>query len=107
MLATTLETLPNGKRLRIARLGSGPPLLFLHGYPDNLQIWCELAPRMADRFQVIAFDWPGMGFSEEWLGGATPMHMVDRLLILLDAWGIGKANVAGLDMGGQPALTFA
>jgi pimeloyl-ACP methyl ester carboxylesterase len=93
--------------LRIARLGYGPPLVFLHGYPDNLQIWCELAPRLADRFQVIAFDWPGMGYSEEWPGGATPMLMADRLLTLLDAWGIEKASVAGLDMGGQPALAFA
>jgi pimeloyl-ACP methyl ester carboxylesterase len=48
-----------------------------------------------------------MGYSEEWPGGATPMHMADRLLIVLDAWGIEKASVAGLDMGGQPALAFA
>ena len=43
MLPTILETLPNGRRLRVARLGSGPPLVLLHGYPDNLQLWCELA----------------------------------------------------------------
>src|SRR5262245_59890704 len=62
MLATTFETDEAGHRLRLARLGSGPPLILLHGYPDNLQIWCELAPRLADRFTVIAFDWPGMGY---------------------------------------------
>ena len=33
--------------------------------------------------------------------------MADRLLALLDAWGIERADVAGLDMGGQPALAFA
>ena len=107
MLATTFQTLPNGKRLRLARLGTGPPLVLLHGYPDNLQIWCELAPRLADRFEVIAFDWPGMGYSEAWPGGTTPMHQADRLLTLLDAWGLERAVVVGLDMGGQPALAFA
>jgi pimeloyl-ACP methyl ester carboxylesterase len=107
MLATTRETLPNGRALRVARLGSGPPLVLLHGYPDNLQIWCELAPRLADRCRVIAFDWPGMGYSEAWPGGATPTHQADRLLALLDAWGIDRAGVVGLDMGGQPALAFA
>ncbi len=63
----------------MARLGAGPPLVLLHGYPDNLQIWCELVPRLADRFTVIAPDWPGMGYSEAWPGGATPFHMADRL----------------------------
>ena len=45
LLATTTEMLPNGRRLRVARLGSGPALVLLHGYPENLQIWCGVAPR--------------------------------------------------------------
>jgi pimeloyl-ACP methyl ester carboxylesterase len=107
MLATAIETLPNQRRLRVARVGDGPPLILLHGYPDNLQIWCELAPRLADCRRVVAFDWPGMGQSEAWLGGATPMLMADRLAALLDAWQMDRADIAGLDMGGQPALVFA
>ncbi len=107
MLETTFETLAGGRRLRVARLGSGPPLILLHGYPDNLQIWCELAPRLADHFSVIAFDWPGMGYSTPWPGGTTPFHMADRLLTLLDAWGLKRVSLAGMDMGGQPALAFA
>src|SRR6184192_512583 len=107
MLNARMETLANGRKLRVARLGSGPPLILLHGYPDNLQIWCELAPRLATRFEVIAFDWPGMGFSEGWPGGATPSHMAHRLASLLDAWRIERAILVGMDMGGQPALVFA
>jgi pimeloyl-ACP methyl ester carboxylesterase len=107
MLPTTFQMLPDGRRLRVARLGSGPPLVLLHGYPDNLQIWCELAPRLADRFEVIAFDWPGMGHSDDWPGGTTPMHKADRLRTLFDAWGLGRAVLVGMDMGGQPALAFA
>lgn len=106
MLQTTFETHREG-RLRVARLGRGPPLVLLHGYPDNLQIWCELAPRLADRFEIIAFDWPGMGYSDVWRGGTTPAHMADRLLKLLDAWNIDRAGLVGMDMGGQPALAFA
>ncbi|HEY7544564.1 MAG TPA: alpha/beta fold hydrolase, partial [Blastocatellia bacterium] len=70
LLETTFENV-NGKRLRVARAGSGPPLVLLHGYPDNLQIWSRLAPLLGERFEVIAFDWPGMGRSELWSGGAT------------------------------------
>jgi pimeloyl-ACP methyl ester carboxylesterase len=107
MLATKFESLSSGHVLRIARLGSGPPLVLLHGYPDNLQIWCELAPRLADRFEVIAFDWPGMGYSEAWTGGTTPFHMAERLLVLLDDLGLKRVSLLGMDMGGQPALAFA
>jgi len=106
MLATTTET-HGGRQLRVARMGSGPPVILLHGYPDNLQIWSELAPRLAARFEVIAFDWPGMGYSEAWTGGATPFDFARRLGTLMDDWSIARAAIIGHDMGGQPALAFA
>jgi len=56
---------------------------------------------------VLAFDWPGMGESEAWPGGATPFDMAGRLKRLLDHWQIDRAAVVGLDMGGQPALAAA
>lgn len=107
MLVTHTETVANGKPLRLARLGVGPPLILLHGYPENLQVWHRLAPLLSNRFEVIAFDWPGLGFSEPWPGGATPQIKAQRLLALLDEWKIEKASVLGFDMGGQPALAFA
>jgi pimeloyl-ACP methyl ester carboxylesterase len=106
MLATTTET-HGSRKLRVARLGSGQPVILLHGYPDNLQVWSELAPRLATRFEVIAFDWPGMGYSEAWTGGATPFDFARRLRTLMDVWNIGRAAIIGHDMGGQPALAFA
>jgi pimeloyl-ACP methyl ester carboxylesterase len=107
MLPTRRETLGNGRMLRSCRMGSGPPLVLLHGYPETLQVWSEVAPRLAERHAVVALDWPGMGESEAWPGGATPHAQADRLAALLDEWGIPSAHVAGLDMGGQPALVFA
>jgi pimeloyl-ACP methyl ester carboxylesterase len=107
MLDATFETLRSGKRLRVARLGKGPPLVLCHGYPDNLQIWSALAPLLAARFSVIAFDWPGLGQSDPWPGGATPMHLADRLAALFDEWDLARATVLGMDMGGQPALALA
>ena len=107
MLRTKLEPLTSGRRLRIARLGSGPPVILLHGYPDNLQIWSDLAMRLADDFEVIAFDWPGMGNSDDWSGGTTPFHMADRLNKILNELAIERASLVGMDMGGQPALVFA
>lgn len=107
MLETTLETLPAGRRLRVARIGSGPPLILLHGYPDNLQIFCRLARSLADDYEVVALDWPGLGASDAWTGGLSPAQMAERLIALMDHWGLDRADVAALDMGGQPALVAA
>jgi pimeloyl-ACP methyl ester carboxylesterase len=106
MLATTLEATPQG-RVRVARVGQGPPVVFLHGYPDNLQIWSAAAARLAARFDVFAFDWPGLGESEAWPGEATPEGQAERLAALLDHWRLPRAAVVGADMGGQAALAFA
>jgi len=106
MLDTHFESV-DGRRLRVARTGEGPPLLLLHGYPETLQIYCRLALLLARHYSVLAFDWPGMGGSEEWLGGASPVQMAERLVRLLDHFGIEKASVLAMDMGGQPALVAA
>ncbi|HEX4546674.1 MAG TPA: alpha/beta hydrolase [Candidatus Acidoferrum sp.] len=106
MFETATET-HAGREVRVARMGRGPAVILLHGYPDNLQIWSELAPRLAAQFEVFAFDWPGMGGSEAWPGGAPPFDMARRLLALMDAWGVNRAAIIGHDMGGQPALAFA
>lgn len=103
LLATNRILLSNGKQLRISRLGHGPPIVLLHGYPENLQVWSRMAPLLADRFEVIAFDWPGMGYSDEWPGGATPHLLAKRLLTILDELKLQRPTIVGLDMGGQPA----
>jgi len=82
-------------------------VILLHGYPDNLQIFCALAPRLASAHEVVAFDWPGMGRSEAWPGGTTVFHQAERLASLLEAWGPEPATLVGLDMGAQPALALA
>ncbi len=106
MLQTAMET-HAGRKVRVARIGRGPAIILLHGYPDNLQIWSDLASRLAMQYEVFAFDWPGMGCSEAWPGGATPFDMAKRLLSLMDAWGVQRAVLVGHDMGGQPALACA
>ncbi|MDO7850992.1 alpha/beta fold hydrolase [Hymenobacter convexus] len=106
MLDTALET-HQQHPVRVARLGQGEAVVLLHGYPENLQVFSALAPLLSINKQVVAFDWPGMGYSEAWPGGATPLLMAKHLRQLLDDWQIEKAHLVGQDMGGQPALVFA
>ncbi|HTC18396.1 MAG TPA: alpha/beta fold hydrolase, partial [Stellaceae bacterium] len=43
--------------------GSGPPLLLLHGFPQNLAEWARVAPFLAERFTVVCADLRGYGDS--------------------------------------------
>ena len=109
MLETSFARLSNGRRLRYSRLdgGSGVPLVLLHGYPENLLIYSRLAPLLAPEREVLAFDWPGLGASDPWGTGASPVQMAERLLPVLDHFALDRVSLFGLDMGGQPALVAA
>lgn len=43
---------------------SKPAIVLLHGFPSSSFQFHDLIPLLADRFHVIAPDYPGMGFSE-------------------------------------------
>ena len=42
---------------------SKPTIVLLHGFPSSSHQFHDLIPRLADRFHVIAPDYPGMGYS--------------------------------------------
>ncbi|MGB6898111.1 MAG: alpha/beta hydrolase [Candidatus Acidiferrum sp.] len=49
---------------REAGPANAPVVLLLHGYPASSFQYRELIPRLADRYRVIAPDFPGFGFTE-------------------------------------------
>ncbi|OZJ02917.1 hypothetical protein BZG36_04112 [Bifiguratus adelaidae] len=53
--------------------GQGPPLLLLHGYPQNYFIWHLIADDLATRFTVVAADLRGYGRSSKPQG--SPSHI--------------------------------
>lgn len=96
-----------GHALRMAKVGQGPPIVFLHGYPDTLHIAGRLALKLSDTHSCYLFDWPGTGQSAPWGGNLHPDAQADRLRDILDAWGLARVVLVGSDMGGPPALCFA
>src|SRR5258705_7456454 len=49
---------------REAGPANAPVVLLLHGFPTSSFQFRELIPRLADRYRVIAPDFPGFGFTE-------------------------------------------
>ena len=108
-LLKTNFTNVNDKSFRYSFEGdsSNPTIVLLHGYPDNLQIWYRLAKKLRENFYVFSFDWPGMGYSEKWEGGGTPLIMAQRLEVILNHFNLKKVTLLAHDMGGQVALVYA
>lgn len=50
---------------REAGPASGPVLLLLHGFPSSSHMFRDLMPQLADKYRVIAPDYPGFGYSGE------------------------------------------
>ncbi len=94
-------------RLAIADRGSGPPLLFLHGFPLDGSMWNAQLEAFSDRFRVIVPDLRGFGASDATDGVTTMEQLADDVAGLLRALSISTPVVlAGLSMGGYVAWQF-
>lgn len=95
--------------VRVARDGplTGDPIVLVHGYPDNLQIWAKVFRSLAERHPVVAFDWPGLGRSDDLVAGATPFHLGRQFIAVLDALEIDAAVPVGFDMGAHAVVAAA
>jgi haloacetate dehalogenase len=92
--------------------GDGPPLLLLHGYPQTHLMWHAVAPRLAERFRVVAADLPGYG--DSFRPPVTDDHtshskraLADDLIAAMSALGHDSFAVAGHDRGGRVAYRMA
>ena len=52
-----MQTIPtNGGTTSCLVRGEGPPLVLLHGFEGNQEVWDGLVPLLCDRWTVITYD---------------------------------------------------
>ncbi|MFJ8082639.1 alpha/beta fold hydrolase [Streptomyces sp. NPDC096205] len=100
---------PQGRRsvtLSYARVGSGEPLLLLHGIGHHWQAWEPVIDILAAERDVIAVDLPGFGASPSLPDGLTHdlPTMNAALGALCEALDLDRPHVAGNSLGGLLAL---
>ena len=90
----------DGRRVNVVELGSGPPIVFIHGLSGSWQNWLEQLPVFAREHRVIALDLPGFGASEMPAEKITISGYGRFVNALLDELGVGSAAIVGNSMGG-------
>jgi len=92
--------------------GNGPPVLLMHGWPQNLLEWHRIAPRLAKRFTVIATDLRGYGASSkpadvEKHYAYSKRAMATDQIEVMQHLGFERFAVVGHDRGGRVAHRMA
>ena len=94
-----------GGDVRWDRMGSGPPLVLLHGTPFSSYVWRRIAHALAGRWTVYVWDMLGYGASEKRDGQDVSLAGQTRLFTeLLDHWQLEKPAVVAHDFGGAVSL---
>jgi pimeloyl-ACP methyl ester carboxylesterase len=93
-----------GLDIAYERAGSGPPLFFVHGAAEDSRVWQPQLSALADEFTVVAWDEPGAGRSSDAPGDFGLADYASCLAAVIEAVGLGAANVAGVSWGGTLAL---
>ncbi|MER6513882.1 alpha/beta fold hydrolase [Nonomuraea sp. NPDC001636] len=101
----TIECVPvsGDGRLWAERAGDGPPMVLLHGSVHDSRLWDGVFPELARHRTVIRYDARGLGRSTP---PTAPFRYEDDLLAVLDHFGVERAALMGLSMGGEVALDF-
>ena len=90
----------SGVRLRYRQMGSGEPIVILHGFASSLEAVAPVADSLAGTHRVIALDQRGHGGSSAPSDPDAYGHeMGEDVVRLLDHLGIERAHLLGHSMG--------
>lgn len=89
-----------GVSTRSLRMGSGTPVIFLHGVSGHLEAFVRTAPYHAEHFEVHLIDMLGHGYTGKPGGHYTIDRLAQHVVDYMDVHDMEKAHVCGISMGG-------
>ena len=83
------------------------PFILMHGTGGHLEAFTRNLRALSGQYRVIAYDYPGHGWTTATTRDLEIDDYVDHLTGLLDALGIERAYLSGESLGGWVAIKFA
>src|ERR1041384_2859936 len=100
-------TMPEPMELAYEERGSGPVLLFVHGFPLDRTMWIPQLAGLAKVRTCVALDLRGHGLSADSSPGDYSMDLfADDIAATMDSMGAETADLCGLSMGGYVLFSF-
>lgn len=96
-----------GLTMAFRRAGKGPPLVLVHGAMCDSRVWGEQLDSLSDEFDVVAWDAPGCGGSDDPPEDLTLAGYAECLAGFIEALGLGRPHVVGHSFGGGLVLQLA
>lgn len=95
----------NDVDIAFSRAGDGPPVLLMHGFPQNRAMWHGIAPELAQHFTVVTPDLRGYGDSSAPSGvqAMSFRNMATDQVALMRQLGFHAFHVVGHDRGARTA----
>lgn len=99
----------NGIKLHTMIIGSGEPLLLIHGFPDFWYGWKNIILGLKDKYRLIIPDMRGFNLSDKPKGADNyeMKYIIEDIKELGEALNLGKFNLAGHNYGGAAVWAFA
>jgi pimeloyl-ACP methyl ester carboxylesterase len=98
----------NGVRLHYVSGGTGPVVLFVHGWPYSWYEWKDVLPKVAAAgYRTIAIDMPGYGDSEWPEKGYAKREIAEDIHQLMGQLGVRTFDLVGTDIGSMVSYAYA
>ncbi|MEM7134957.1 MAG: alpha/beta fold hydrolase [Myxococcota bacterium] len=106
--AASGHTEVDGIRIHYRSLGSGDPVLLIHGFPTSSHLWRNVMPGLAKTHRAIAIDLPGFGLSDKPLDIKYSFFFFEKILDgFVASLGIEQPALVVHDLGGPVGLFWA
>jgi pimeloyl-ACP methyl ester carboxylesterase len=89
------------------RIGSGAPLLLLHGLGGSWRSWSPVVNALAAEREVIAVDLPGFGDTPPLPGEVSVPSLADAVTAFIEEENLTGVNMVGSSMGARLVLELA
>lgn len=105
-MSAPTERIGPAPRIAVTRAGSGPLLVLMHGIGGNRSNWTDQLPAFAQHFTTVAWDARGYGDSDDYADALRFEDFSADLKRVLDHYGVERAHLLGISMGGRIAIDF-
>lgn len=97
----------DGGRVLVAELGSGPPIVLIHGLAGTFRYWLDTARLLALHHRVLIVDVPGFGASDPASHPFSLLASGTRLFAACESLGVTRPVLVGHSLGGPIAALVA